>query len=116
MGSDDGQRLSRNILWLAPNLSRLKGRPVFLCNLVGLKHVRWDGPELSAGEHTLEFDFTYNGLGTGTLAFNIMSGIGEGGAGVLKVDGREVARQTLEHTVPVIWQWDENFDNRVYPV
>jgi arylsulfatase len=103
-------------LWLAPNLSRLKGRPVFLCNLVGLKHVRWDGPELSAGEHTLEFDFTYNGLGTGTLAFNIMSGIGEGGAGVLKVDGREVARQTLEHTVPVIWQWDENFDNRVYPV
>jgi pimeloyl-ACP methyl ester carboxylesterase len=29
-------------------------------------------------EHTLEFDFTYNGLGTGTLAFNNMSGIGQG--------------------------------------
>ena len=39
-----------------------------------------------------------------------MSGIGRGGTGVLKVDGREVARQTMEHTLPLIMQWDENFD------
>jgi arylsulfatase len=88
----------------------LKGRPVFLYNFVGVKLARWEGPELSAGQHTLEFDFRYNGLGTGTLAFNNVSGLGQGGTGVLKVDGREVARQTLDHTVPSIWQWDENFD------
>ena len=41
-----------------------------------------------------------------------MSGIGRGGTGVLKVDGKEVARQTMEHTIPLILQWDENFDNR----
>ena len=46
----------------------------------------------------------------GTLAFNNVSGIGRGGSGVLKVDGQEVAHQTMEHTIPLIMQWDENFD------
>jgi arylsulfatase len=46
----------------------------------------------------------------GTLAFNNMSGIGQGGTGVLKVDGKAVATQTMEHTLPLILQWDENFD------
>ena len=46
----------------------------------------------------------------GTLAFNNMSGIGRGGTGVLKVDGKEVATQKMEHTLPLILQWDENFD------
>jgi hypothetical protein len=44
------------------------------------------------------------------LAFNNVSGIGRGGTGVLKVDGKEVATQKMEHTVPLIMQWDENFD------
>jgi arylsulfatase len=89
----------------------LKGKPVFLWNLVDLKRVRWESAEaLTPGKHTLEFDFKYDGLGAGTLAFNNMSGIGRGGTGVLKVDGKEVARQTMERTVPLILQWDENFD------
>ncbi len=89
----------------------LKGKPVFLWNLVDLKRVRWEGPAaLSAGKHTLEFDFKYDGLGMGTLAFNNMSGIGRGGTGVLKVDGKEVATQKMEHTIPLILQWDETFD------
>jgi N-sulfoglucosamine sulfohydrolase-like protein len=89
----------------------LKGKPVFLWNLVDLKRIRWEGPEaLSPGKHTLEFDFKYDGLGMGTLAFNNMSGIGRGGTGVLKVDGKEVATQKLEHTLPLIMQWDETFD------
>jgi arylsulfatase len=29
---------------------------------------------------------------------------------VLKVDGKAVATQTMEHTIPLIMQWDENFD------
>ena len=89
----------------------LKGKPVFLWNLVDLKRVRWEGEEVvSPGKHTLEFDFKYDGLGMGTLAFNSMSGIGRSGTGVLKVDGKEVARQTMEHTIPLILQWDENLD------
>jgi arylsulfatase len=89
----------------------LKGKPVFLWNLVDLKRVRWEGPEaLKPGKHTLEFDFKYDGLGAATLAFNNMSGIGRGGVGVLKVDGKEVANQKMEHTLPLILQWDETFD------
>jgi arylsulfatase A-like enzyme len=89
----------------------LKGKPVFLYNFLDLKRTRWEGPDtLSPGKHTLEFDFKYDGLGFGTLAFNNASGIGRGGTGVLKVDGKEVARQTMEHSIPLIMQWDENFD------
>jgi arylsulfatase len=89
----------------------LKGKPVFLYNFLDFQRVRWGGPDsLSPGKHTLEFEFKYDGLGMGTLAFNNVSGIGRGGTGVLKVDGKEVARQTMEHTIPLIMQWDENFD------
>jgi arylsulfatase A-like enzyme len=89
----------------------LKGKPVFLYNFFDVQRTRWEGADaLSPGKHTLEFDFKYDGLGLGTLAFNNVSGIGRGGTGVLKVDGKEVARQTMEHTIPLIMQWDENFD------
>jgi hypothetical protein len=89
----------------------LKGKPVFTWNLVDLKRVKWQGPDvLTPGKHTLEFDFKYNGLGPSTLAFNNVSGIGQGGTGVLKVDGNTVATQAMEHTLPLILQWDENFD------
>jgi arylsulfatase len=89
----------------------LKGKPVFLWNLVDLKRVRWEAPEaLAPGRHTVEFDFKYDGLGAATLAFNSMSGIGRGGAGVLKVDGKEVANQKMDRTLPLILQWDETFD------
>lgn len=89
----------------------LKSKPIFNWNLVGYKHVRWEGPEaLAPGKHTLEFDFTYEGLGFATLAFNQMTGIGKGGTGVLKIDGKEVATQKMAHTIPLILQWDETFD------
>jgi arylsulfatase len=89
----------------------LKGKPVFLWNLADLKRVRWEGPQaLAAGKHAVEFDFKYDGLGIATLAFNSMSGIGRGGTGVLKVDGKQVATGTMERTLPLILQWDETFD------
>ncbi len=89
----------------------LKGKPVFLWNLVDLKRVRWEAPEaLPPGRHTLEFDFRYDGLGPATLAFNNLSGIGRGGTGVLKVDGDQVAGRKMERTIPLILQWDESFD------
>jgi len=89
----------------------LKGKPVFLWNMIDLKRVKWEGPDaLAAGKHTLEFDFKYDGLGIGTLAFNNMSGLGRPGAGTLKVDGKEVQTINMEHTLPMILQWDESFD------
>ena len=88
----------------------LKNKLVFLWNLVDLKRVRWEGPELTAGTHVLEFDFKYDGLGMGTLAFNNMSGIGRGGVGVLKVDGQAVASEKMDRTLPFILQWDESLD------
>ena len=89
----------------------LKGKPVFLWNLVDLKRLRWEAPEaLTPGHHVVEFDFKYDGLGVGTLAFNDMSGVGRSGTGTLIVDGKAVATQTMEHTLPMILQWDESFD------
>src|SRR5207344_1973248 len=81
----------------------LKGKPVFLWNLIDLERIKWEGPDtLTAGRHTLEFDFKYDGLGVGTLVFNNLSGLGRSGTGTLKVDGKEVATQKLEHTLPMI--------------
>ena len=89
----------------------LKGKPVFLWNLVDLKRIKWEGPEaLAPGKHTVEFDFKYEGLGVGTLAFNNMSGLGRPGTGTLKVDGKAVQTIRMERTMPMILQWDESFD------
>jgi arylsulfatase len=89
----------------------LKGKPVFTWDLLGLKRIRWEsaGP-LAPGKHTVVFDFKYDGLGFATLAFNNRSGLGQSGTGLLKVDGKTVATQKMEHTIPVVLQWDESFD------
>lgn len=78
----------------------LKGKPVFLYNLVDMARFRWEGPDTMApGKHTLVFDFKSDG-----------PGFGKGGTGVLKVDGAEVASQAIPHTVPFLMPWDETFD------
>ena len=89
----------------------LKGKPVWVWNLVDLERVKWEAPDaIAPGKHTLEFDFKYDGLGVGTLAFNNFSGLGRPGTGTLKVDGKEVATKTMPKTIPMILQWDESFD------
>jgi hypothetical protein len=101
----DGGRFGGYVMYL------LRGKPAFLWNLLDLKRVRWQVPEeLSPGKHTLEFDFKYDGLGFATLAFNNISGIGRPGTGTFKVDGKVVATQTLDRTVPLTLPWDETFD------
>jgi arylsulfatase len=86
----------------------LKGKPVFVYNLVDLKRTRWEGGvgardwlgrSLTMGKHTIEFDFTYDG-----------PGIAKGGTGVLKVDGRVLSTEKLEHTIPFLLPADETFD------
>jgi len=89
----------------------LKSKPVFLWNLIDLERIKWEGPEaLTPGKHTVEFDFKYDGLGVGTLAFNNMSGLGRPGTGTLKVDGKVVDTKEMKRTLPMILQWDESFD------
>ncbi len=89
----------------------LEGKPVFLWNMVDMKRIKWEGPDaLTPGKHTVEFDFKYDGLGVGTLFYNNMSGLGRGGTGTLKVDGKTVQTQKMEKTLPMILQWDEAFD------
>ena len=89
----------------------LKGKPVYTWNLLGLQLIKWEGPEsLTPGKHTLEFDFKYDGLGAATLQYGSPSGLGRSGTGVLKVDGKAVATKKMEKTVPMLMQWDENFD------
>lgn len=76
-----------------------RGKVVFLYNLLDLKRTMWEGPELSAGKHTIIFDFKSDG-----------PGLGKGGTGVLSVDGKEVARQSMKNTIPVTFPEDETFD------
>jgi arylsulfatase A-like enzyme len=78
----------------------LKGKPLFVYNMLDLKRFRWEGQEaLSPGKHTIAFDFQYDG-----------PGFGKGGTGVLRVDNNEVAKQTIPHTIPFIVTVEETFD------
>ena len=86
----------------------LKGKPVFDYNLLDLKHYRWEGgplghgllaDALKPGKHTIVFDFKYDGPGPG-----------KGGEGVFKVDGNEIARKKMDHTIPLLMSIDETFD------
>jgi arylsulfatase len=78
----------------------LKSKPVFTYNLVNLARFRWEGATpLAPGKHTIVFDFKYNGPGPG-----------KGGTGVLSVDGKQVATQTIPHTIPFLMSIDETFD------
>ena len=85
-----------------------KGKPVFVYNLLNLKRTRWEGgvgsadlmgKALEPGKHTIAFEFTYDGPGPG-----------KGGTGVLSVDGKELSRKTMEHSIPFIMAIDETFD------
>ncbi|TFG47025.1 MAG: arylsulfatase, partial [Dehalococcoidia bacterium] len=81
----------------------LKGKPVFLWNMIDLERIKWEGTEvLAPGKHTVEFDFKYDGLGAGTLLYNNMSGLGRPGTGTLKVDGKVVDTKKMEKTLPMI--------------
>ncbi len=86
----------------------LKGKPVFDYNLLDMTHYRWEGgplghgvlaAALKPGKHTIVFDFKYDGPGPG-----------KGGEGVLKVDGNEIARKKIPHTIPLLMSIDETFD------
>ena len=84
---------------------------MFLWNLVDLERVKWEGAEaLTPGRHTVEFDFKYDGLGVGTLAFNNFSGVGRPAPAPSRSTARRSRRKKMKQTLPMILQWDESFD------
>ena len=110
-GGAEGMMLTSGGRFAGYGFYLLKGKPVWLWNLVDLERIKWEGPDaLAPGKHTVEFDFKYDGLGAGTLAFNDFSGVGRPGTGTLKVDGKVVDTKQMPKTLPMILQWDESFD------
>ena len=110
-GGGEGMILTSGGRFAGYGFYLLEGKPVFLWNLVDLERIKWEGTDaLTPGKHTVEFDFAYDGLGAGTLAFNNMSGLGQSGTGTLKVDGEVVDTKKMDKTIPAILQWDEAFD------
>ena len=110
-GGAEGMMLTSGGRFAGYGFYLLKGKPVWLWNMVDLERLKWEGDEaLTPGRHTVEFEFKYDGLGAGTLAFNNFSGVGRPGVGTLKVDGKVVATKSMPKTLPMILQWDESFD------
>jgi arylsulfatase len=99
-GGGDGMIVTDGGRFGGYGLYVLKGKPVFTYNLLALEKARWEGQEpLTPGKHTLEFDFKYDG-----------PGMAKGGSGVLKVDGKEVATNSMSQSTPAILTIDETLD------
>ena len=99
-GGGDGMIATEGGRWGGFGLYILKGKPVFDYNALMLAQFRWEGQQpLTAGKHTIVFDFTIDG-----------PGIAKGGSGVLKVDGQQVATLKVPKTIPFLLPADETFD------
>jgi len=85
-------------------LVMLDGKPVWAYKNTQQPNdgIRISGPsKLTPGDHVVSVDFAYAGK---------KGEFGKGGEYVLKVDGAEVARTTISHTVPFIYSVDETLD------
>jgi arylsulfatase len=96
----DGMIATMGGRWGGWGLYMLKGKPVFDYNMLILAQYRWEGSDvLSAGKHTIAFEYTYDG-----------PGIAKGGSGVLKVDDKIVATGKQANSISFLQVADETFD------
>ena len=90
----------------------LKGKPVFLWNLVDLERVKWEGPDaLAPGKHTRRVRLQVRRPGrrhAGVQQLQRPRPAGHRHAQGGRQGGRRPS--TMEHTLPMILQWDESFD------
>jgi len=99
-GGAEGMLMTEGGRFNGWGLYLLKGKPVFTYNLLNIERFRWEGVQtILPGRHMVVFDFKYDG-----------PGLAKGGTGVLTVDGAEVAKQTIPHTVPAVETLDEWMD------
>jgi arylsulfatase len=99
-GGGDGMIVTTGGRWGGYGLYLLKGKPVFDYNMLILAQYRWEGKQpLSAGKHTIVYDYTYDG-----------PGIAKGGTGVLKVDGQVVDSHKQPNSIAFLQVMDETFD------
>ncbi len=98
-GGGDGMIVTTGGRWGGYGLYLLKGKPVFDYNMLILAQYRWEGPQLSAGRHTIVFDYTYDG-----------PGVAKGGTGVLSVDGKVVDTHKQPNSIAFLQVCDETFD------
>jgi arylsulfatase len=76
------------------------GKPTYEYNYFTVERFKIVGEDrLTAGKHTIRFEFRYDG-----------GGVGKGGTGTLFVDGKEVAKGRIEKTILGRFSADETFD------
>jgi len=99
-GGGNGMLATAGGKWGGWGLYLLQGKPVFDYNMLILAQYRWAGTDaLTPGKHTIVFDYAYDG-----------PGIGKGGSGVLKVDGKVVDTQKQANSIAFLQIADETFD------
>jgi arylsulfatase len=77
-----------------------EGRPAYCYNAFGVEVFKiYGNTPVSAGEHEVRMEFTYDG-----------GGLGKGGDVVLRVDGEAVGAGRVERTVAMIFSLDETTD------
>ena len=75
-------------------------RPVFHYNVVGVARYTVAAKDtLTPGKHVITLDFNYDG-----------GGLGKGGTATLTVDGKKVASENLQRTIPFRMSLDETLD------
>jgi len=98
-GGAEGMLLTHGGRFSGWGLYLLKGKPDFCYNLAGVARYTIAGKEaLAPGAHTIVYDFKYDG------------GLGKGGVGTIKVDGKTVATGRIERTLAFRLSLDETLD------
>ena len=89
----------------------LKGKPVFCYNLLDLERFRWEG---GIGGKVGEDWFGRRSSRVSTRSFSTSNTTAPAPAravpACMTVDGKEFARKTIPHTIPILMSIDETFD------
>jgi arylsulfatase len=76
------------------------GRPKYCYNVLGVARFEVEAEEaVPVGNHQVRMEFAYDG-----------GGLAKGGDVTLFVDGKQVGKGRVEHTVPMIFSGDETAD------
>jgi arylsulfatase A-like enzyme len=99
-GGAEGVIVSQGGAFAGWSLYLKSGKPKYAYNFLGLERFVIEGDsEVSAGEHQVRMEFTYDG-----------GGLAKGGTVTLYVDGDKVGEGRVEATVPLIFSADETCD------